>query len=79
MIYTLLAGVALGSSLGGDSALQPPRGWNSYDSYTWKVSEEEVSRGAWLCYPSDPPALFFPYFSRSAQLLYGFNVNPNLL
>eukprot|EP00729_Bicosta_minor_P001534 gene1534-18271_t len=41
MIYTLLAGVALGSSLGGDSALQPPRGWNSYDSYTWKVSEEE--------------------------------------
>ena len=78
MIYTLLAGVALGSSLGGDSALQPPRGWNSYDSYTWKVSEEEVSRGAWLCYPSDH-RLFFPFFSRNAQLLYGFNVNPNLL
>jgi hypothetical protein len=23
------------------SALTPPRGWNSYDSYTWKVSETE--------------------------------------
>ena len=23
------------------SATTPPRGWNSYDSYTWRVSETE--------------------------------------
>ena len=33
----------VGSGSGsGSAALYPPRGWNSYDSYTWKVSEKDV-------------------------------------
>ena len=35
----LLLSAAAALAQHGDDA--PPRGWNSYDSYTWKVSESE--------------------------------------
>lgn len=33
---------------GAQHASLPPRGWNSYDSFTWIVSEEEFLENAWL-------------------------------
>ena len=32
---------AVGGATAPPSALTPPRGWNSYDSYTWKVTEAD--------------------------------------
>ena len=30
----------------GEQALLPPRGWNSYDSFSWIISEEEFLKNA---------------------------------
>jgi hypothetical protein len=38
LAYLFVAGAATPLT---EQAATPPRGWNSYDSYTWKVSEEE--------------------------------------
>ena len=40
VVFAAVAG-ALSVEGAAISAATPPRGWNSYDSYTWKVSESD--------------------------------------
>ncbi|KAL9151594.1 hypothetical protein ABFS82_11G061900 [Erythranthe guttata] len=50
LILTFLSTLFLQSLIRGEAehASSPPRGWNSYDSYSWIISEEEFLQNAQL-------------------------------
>lgn len=44
-LFRVLCGV-LSWQIHEERASHPPRGWNSYDSFSWVVSEEEFMQNA---------------------------------